>query len=62
MVEEQLGQEAEVLAVELVVAAVHLEDGERALAVDLLARRLATHALASVVSEKKNRAKSLVGG
>ena len=61
MVEKELGQEAEVLAVELVVAAVHLEDGERALAVDLLARRLATHALASVVSEK-NRVKSLEGG
>ncbi len=61
MVEEQLGQEAEVLAVKLVVAAVDLEDGERALAVDLLARRLAAHALASVVSEIK-KVKSLVGG
>ncbi len=53
MVEEKFGQQAEVLAVELVVAAVHLEDGERALAVDLIARRLAAHALASVVSEIK---------
>ena len=51
VVEEQLGQKAEVLAVQLVVAAVNLEDGDRTLPVDLLARGLSADALARVVPE-----------
>jgi hypothetical protein len=46
VVEEQLRQQTEVLAVDLVLAAVHLEDGDGSVAVDLVARRMPHLALA----------------
>lgn len=42
VVQKHLGQETEVLAVDLVLAAVDLEDGDRTIAVNLVARRM-TH-------------------
>ena len=51
MVEEELGQETEVLAVQLVVPPIHLEDGDRTLSVDLFAWGLAANALAGMVPE-----------
>lgn len=50
VVEKELGHEAQVLTIELVLVAVHLEDGQGALAVDFFARRLPDDALARVVS------------
>lgn len=53
VVQEQLGQQAEVLAVDLVGVAVHLEDGDVAAAVDLGGRRVAPHALVLVPQQHR---------
>lgn len=45
MVEEQLGEQAQVLAVDLVGVAVHLEHGDVAAAVDLRGGRVPPQAL-----------------
>ena len=51
VVQEELGQEAQVLAVDLARHAVHLEDGEVVLAVDLVRRRVVPEALGTVPLE-----------
>ena len=48
MVEEQLGEEAQVLRVRLVLAAVDLEERDLVLSVDLVARRVPQPALGQV--------------
>ena len=48
VVQEQLGQEAEVLAVDLAGHAVHLEDGEVLVAIDFVGRRMKPVALGPV--------------
>jgi hypothetical protein len=48
VVEKAFGDEAEVLAVLLVLLPAHLEDGELVLPIDLVAGRVAPHALSAV--------------
>lgn len=51
VVEEQLRQQTQVLAVDFVCVAVHLEDGDFSAAVDLCAGRVAPRALVEVPIE-----------
>ena len=45
MIQEELGQQAQILAVILMLSAVELEEDDRVLAVDLVARRVPDQAL-----------------
>lgn len=54
VVEKQFGQEAEVLAIELVVATVSLKDGEGPFSVNLFTRWLTCETLTGVVSESRS--------
>ena len=49
VIQKQLRQETEILTVDLVIAAVHLEDGNSPLAIDLPPERLPQLALAQVL-------------
>ena len=53
MVQEQLGEEAEVLGVVLVLPPVNLEEGDGVLAVDLVARRILVDALGQVSGDNR---------
>lgn len=53
VVQEQLGQQTEVLAVDLVGVAIHLEHGDVATAVDLGSRRVAPGALVEVARQHR---------
>ena len=53
MVQEQLGEEAEVLGVVLVLPPVNLEEGDGVLAVDLIARRILVDALGQVSGDNR---------
>lgn len=48
VIEEEFGQEAKVLTVDLVIVAVDLKDGDGSLAIDLLPRRLVAQALTNM--------------
>lgn len=53
MIEEQLGEEAEVLAIDLVGVAVHLEDGDVATPVDLGGGRVSPQTLVQVSQQHR---------
>lgn len=53
MVEEQLGEEAEVLAIDLVSVAVHFEDRDVPAAIDLRGGRVAPQALVQVTYQHR---------
>ena len=55
VVEKELGEQAQVLAVDLVELAVHFEEAHRVLAIDLAARRMTPHALLQVPLQHRVR-------